>query len=49
MRTSVPGVNVRNSSIRIVFRYQGRQHLERLCFGDQALARRHQTSNTPLE
>lgn len=32
-----PGVHVREGSIRIVFRYQGKQRLERLCLDNSAL------------
>lgn len=33
-----PGVEIRESSIRIVFRYRGKQHRERLCLDNSALA-----------
>lgn len=38
MRPLKPGVEVRNSSIRIIFRYQGEQRRERLCVDGQPMA-----------
>jgi integrase len=35
--SKIPGVNVRESSIRIVFRYKGKQRLERLCLDNASL------------
>lgn len=37
MRPLKPGVEVRNSSIRIIFRYQGEQRRERLCINGQPI------------